>query len=221
MKKKFFKEGEDEELDFEETFPGLNDVYNYILSKIELRKIYLFEPIYSSSILNVIANINILEKKDSKADIELIINCDGGNVQDCLALIDVMDNCQCDIKTVILGRAASAACLIASNGSPGKRFAGKNAEFMFHEAYSTIPEVRRSQMNYWRKEFDRMEKKCNKILSRNTGQSEKIITEMFLSTNMDNWLTAQEAKKFGIIDKILSSRRKIFPEKIEEEDLDG
>jgi len=192
---------------------------NIIGAKLDQRKIYLFDFIETPSILRVIENIHYLEKKSKKADIALYINSDGGYVEDCMALIDVMDTSPCHIKTIVLGKAASAACLIASNGSQGKRYAGRNSEFMYHESLATLEEVKASQMNYWRKEFERIEKKCNQMFSKNTGQDLNIIAEMFLNRNLDNWMTAKEAKKFGIIDHILPARRrtKLDEEIIEEE----
>ena len=183
-----------------------------LIDRLDNRMVYLFGEIEQSTILDVIAQIHILEKK-SNEDITLFINSDGGYISDCLALIDVMNSSLCDIHTVVLGRAASAACLVASNGTIGKRFAGKNSEFMYHEATSFLPEVKPSQMSYFAKEFARIEQKCNRLFMQNTGRCLDDIKEVFLSSYLDRWMAAREAKQFGIVDKILTSKRKVFLEK--------
>jgi len=185
------------------------DLMEMIGSKIDQRRIYLFGPVDTESILSVIESIHFLEQKDKNQDIELYINSDGGYVDDCFALIDVMDVSPCDIKVVVLGRAASAACLIASNGTQGKRYSGRNAEFMYHESTGDLPPVRPSEMKYWKEEMTRIENKCNRIFSRNTGQSLKIINDMFSNRHLDRWMIPLEAKKFGIIDKILPVKKRI------------
>lgn len=171
------------------------------------RKIYLFGEIDQDNILSVIHHIHVLEKK-SDEDIDLYINSEGGYVYDCLALIDVMDASNCDIRTVVVGNAASAACLIASNGTPGKRFAGKNAEFMFHEAESIIG-VKNSNIEQHRFDIRRRQKKITSIFSKNTGKPIEDIDKMFYCVNLDKLMSASEAKKFGIVDKILKNKRKI------------
>lgn len=177
--------------------------------RVDQRRIYLFGPVDTISILSVVQAIHIFEAKDKKKDIELFINSDGGFVDDCFALIDAMDASPCDIKTVILGRAASAACLIASNGTLGKRYSGRNAEFMYHESSGDLPQVKLSEMKYWKEEMTRIENKCNKVFSRNTGQTLTVINEMFSNRHLDRWMTPSEARKFGIIDKILPVKRAV------------
>jgi ATP-dependent Clp protease protease subunit len=177
------------------------------LDRIESRKIYLWGDVCKENILNVIFQIHMLEAKGDE-DIELIINSDGGYVVDCFALIDVMDSSSCDFKVTVLGMAASAACLIASNGTPGKRYAGKNAEFMFHEVMATGQQIRSSDLQYIKEETDRPQKKFNKIFSRNTGQAVKTIEKIFYGRKQDRYMTASEAKTFGIIDRIIPQKRR-------------
>lgn len=189
--------------DGSESFPDFNfsdiiDVYE----KNNIRKCYLFGEINSYSVLNIIMSIDFLESLDSKEEISIIINSSGGYIPDCLALIDAMDNCSCRIKTVVFGQASSAACLIASNGDPELRFSGENSEFMYHEGLSFIPEVKLSQMPYYFDESIRLEEKCNKIFCRNTGRTIDEIKDSFLRRETDKFMTAKEAKNFGIIDKV-------------------
>lgn len=188
-----------------EDFSSLYEIFG---TKIEQRNLYLFSQVDSESMLSLIEGIHFFENKSKEKDINLYINSDGGYVDDCLALIDVMDSSPCDIRTIVLGRAASAACLISSNGTIGKRIAGKNADFMFHESYGMLPEVRGTELPYWKNEFERTENKIRKIFSKNTGQPIDKIVETFLSKNLDRWMTALEAHKFGIIDKIMTSKRR-------------
>ena len=178
-----------------------------ILEKMDDRKIFLFEDINKKSILNIINQIYLLERRNDE-DIELIINSDGGFVADCIALIDVMNASKCDFKTVVLGVAASAACLIAANGTPGKRWAGRNAEFMFHEAYETVAEIRSSDLRYIVKETQRTQQKINRIFSKCTGRSIAEISEIFYGTSRDTYMNAEEARKFGMVDKILRVKRR-------------
>jgi len=181
-------------------------LYDFI-EKIEQRRIYLFGDIDTERIQYVIQQMHIMERR-SEDDIELIINSDGGFVSDSLALIDIMDSSRCDVSTVVVGVAASAACLIASNGTYGKRFAGRSADFMYHETYSSMFDVRPSEVRYWHGEFKRTENKCLSIFARNTKKTIKKIKSIFYSTHLDRFMTSIEAKKFGIIDHVLPVRKK-------------
>lgn len=178
------------------------------MSSFETRAVYLVGDINETSIFSLINHIHILENKDPNLDITIYINSDGGMVQDCLALIDVMDSSPCDVSTHTLGRAASAACLIASNGTQGKRYAGKNAEFMFHEIYGDVSDLKYSDMLYYKNLFKRQLKTVNRIFSKNTGKSNKDIKATFMDDDLDKWMNAAEAKKFGIIDKVILGKRK-------------
>lgn len=172
------------------------------------RSVYFFGMVNRASVLSAIAQIHFCESLDPNQDITLYINSEGGYISDCFALIDVMDNCKCDISTVVLGTAASAACLIASNGTKGKRYAGKNSEFMYHESYGDLADVTHSQMPYYIRQFSRTQQKLDKIFRRNTGKSMKEIKKKFLEKNLDRYMSSTEARDFGIVDKILASRRR-------------
>lgn len=177
------------------------------MERIEQRRIYLFGDIDTEKIQYVIQQIHVMERR-SDDDIELIINSDGGYVSDSLALIDAMDTSLCDVATTVVGVAASAACLIASNGTYGKRSAGRSSDFMYHETYGSMFDVRPSEVRYWHGEFKRTENKCLIIFARNTKKTIKKIKSIFYSTHLDRFMTSTEAKKFGIIDFILPVRRK-------------
>lgn len=172
------------------------------------RSIYLFGIVNRQNILSVIAQIHFCETLSNKDDITLYINSEGGYIGDCFALIDVMDHCKCDISTVVLGTAASAACLIASNGTKGKRLAGRNAEFMYHESYGDLMDVSQSQLPYYVQQFTRTQKKLDQIFRRNTGKSMNEIRKKFLEKKLDKYMNSTEARDFGIIDKVLPSRRR-------------
>lgn len=171
------------------------------------RSIYFFGSVDKQSVLNAISQIHLCESM-GKEDIFMYINSDGGFINDCFALIDVMDNSPCDINTIVLGTAASAACIIASNGTSGKRFAGKNSEIMYHESYGNWFEVKSSEINYYAQELIKTQERCDAILKRNTGKTTSEIKKCFLEKRLDKFMTAKEAKEFGIIDEILSTRRR-------------
>jgi ATP-dependent Clp protease protease subunit len=146
-------------------------------------------------------------EQKSNEDITLIINSDGGYINDCFALIDIMDSSKCDIGVVVLGIAASAACLIASNGTQGKRVAGKNSEFMFHEVTGFPYEIKKSDLEYIKKETVKHQKKFSQIFARNTGQAIRTIEKIFYGQK-DRYMNSSEAKQFGIVDKILIQRKR-------------
>lgn len=177
-----------------------------IIGSMETRCIYLYGFINEQNIMSAINQIHTLETTDD-SDINLYINSDGGFLNDCFALIDVMDTSPCDVATYTVGRAASAACLIASNGTKGKRFCGKNAQFMYHEPYGDLYDVKGSDVPYYDKMFRKDNQRANKILSQNTGQNVKDIKEMFFQPRLDKWMGAREALKFGIVDKIMKKRK--------------
>jgi len=199
-------QGNEKEIEIDEStfFDFINT-----FSSAETRAVYLVGDIDEINIFSLIRQIHALEKKTPKLDITIYINSDGGVVHDCLALIDVMNSSPCDIVTYTLGRAASAACLIASNGTPGKRYAGKNAEFMFHEIYGDVSALKYSDIPYYKEMFKRQTKTISRIFSRNTGKSQKEIKATFMKDNLDKWMSAMEAKKFGIVDKVIVGKRKV------------
>ena len=178
-----------------------------IVDRFKNRRVYLFGDICTFNILVVVNQIHILENRDPDTEIDLYINSGGGYVIDCLALIDTMDASPCDFKVTVLGMAASAACLIASNGTPGMRYAGRNSEFMFHEVSGPVPDMKMSELEYYGKETKRVQDKFNRIFTRNTGLSITQMKKEFYRP-MDKFLTATEARKFGIVDHVLTPRRK-------------
>ena len=171
-----------------------------------LRKVYLFGEVNTHSIWSVISQVHALES-ESNEDIELYINSGGGYVVDCFALVDVMNSSPCDFKTIVVGQAASAACLIASNGACGKRYAGRNSEFLWHEVFGAIPEVRHSDLAFLKKETKRPQEKFNRIFSQNTGRAIKEIQESFYQQR-DRFMSAQQAKEFGIFDLFLRHKKR-------------
>ena len=172
-----------------------------------LRKVYLFGEVNTRSILNVVSQIHLMEA-DNNEDIEIYINSAGGYVIDCFALVDVMNSSPCDFKTIVIGQAASAACLIASNGTSGKRYAGRNAEFLWHEVFGAIPELRHSEIAFWKRETKRPQEKFNRIFSQNTGRTLKEINDNFYNNKMESYLSAQQAKDFGIIDHLMRHKKR-------------
>jgi ATP-dependent Clp protease protease subunit len=171
------------------------------------RKVYFFGDVDKASVLSAICQINFFEKIGPGEDIEIVINSGGGSVTDCFALIDAMNISNCDFRILVLGQAASAACLIASNGTKGKRRSGKNAEFMFHEIISDIPPARTSEVVHYKDGIVRIQKRFSEVFSKNVGRSEKEIKDMFYR-DKEKFMTASEARKFGIIDRVCRGKRK-------------
>jgi ATP-dependent Clp protease protease subunit len=195
---------EDESFDSNQPMLQLLESMN---GKPPLRKVYLFGEVNTRSIWSVISQIHLMEA-DGSEDIELYINSGGGYVIDCFALVDVMNSSSCDFQTIVVGQAASAACLIASNGSCGKRYAGRNSEFLWHEVFGAIPEVRHSEIAFWKRETKRPQEKFNRIFSQNTGRTIKEINDNFYNNRMDACFSAQQAKEFGVVDHLLHHKKR-------------
>ena len=139
-----------------------------------------------------------MASKKSKNDISLYINSQGGEVNAAMAILDTMNHIKCDVRTVCVGQAASAAAVILSCGTKGKRSALRNAEIMVHQPHGGV-EGQTTDVAIAAKRMENMKKSLNKILSTNTG---KKIEEINKAVERDNFMTAEEARRFGIIDVV-------------------
>ena len=175
------------------------DIYSRLL---EDRIVFLNGEIDDDSANLVIAQLIYLEGKDPDKDIMMYINSPGGSVVAGLAIYDTMNYIKCDVSTICVGLAASMAAILLSSGTKGKRFALPNSEVMIHQPLGGY-QGQASDIKIHAEHMMRTRKLINKILSENTGVSIDTIEK---DTDRDNFMTADEAKKYGLIDKVYSKR---------------
>lgn len=175
------------------------DIYSRLLKE---RIIFLGGPIEDYSANLVIAQLLFLEAEDPKKDIQLYVNSPGGSVTAGLAILDTMNYVKPDISTVCVGIAASAAAVILSAGKKGKRFALPNSEVMIHQPWGGA-QGQATDIEITAKHILATRERLNKILAKNTGQDVKKIEK---DVERDYFMSADEAKKYGIVDEIYKSR---------------
>ncbi|MCK5084191.1 MAG: ATP-dependent Clp protease proteolytic subunit [Candidatus Pacebacteria bacterium] len=172
------------------------DIYSRLLKD---RIIFLGGPINDAVANTVIAQLLFLEKQDDKADVMIYINSPGGVVTSALAIYDTMNYVKCDVSTVCIGMAASAASLLLSSGAKGKRLVLPNAEVMIHQVMGGA-EGQASDIEISAKHILKIKDRLNKILAKNTGQS---LEKVEKDSDRDFYMNAEEAKKYGVVDKIV------------------
>jgi len=178
------------------------DIFSRLLKE---RIVFLGMPIDDQVANLVIAQLLFLEHEDPDKDIYLYINSPGGNVESALAIYDTMQFIKPDVQTIAIGIAASAAALLLAAGSQGKRIALPNAQILIHQIWVSSPGVagQVKDVEITTKHLVDLKNRVNQILAKHTGQPlEKIEKD----TDRDFWMTAEEAKNYGIIDKIISKR---------------
>jgi len=172
------------------------DIYSRLLKE---RIIFLGEPIDDAVANTVIAQLLFLDAENNKADIKIYVNSPGGSVTSALALYDTIQHVKSDVATICLGQAASAAAVLLASGAKGKRYALPNARVMIHQVMGGV-EGQQKDIEIQAKEIFRIKNQINQILAKHTGQPVKKIDT---DTDRDFWMTAEDAKKYGIIDKII------------------
>ena len=172
------------------------DIYSRLLRD---RIIMLSGPIDDNSANIVIAQLIFLANEDPKKDIMLYINSPGGSVSSAMAMYDTMNYIKPDVSTICIGLAASAAAVILSSGAKGKRFCLLNSEVMIHQVMGGA-EGQASDIEIVARHILKTKAKLNDILAKNTG---KKATEIEKDSDRDNYMSAEEAKKYGLIDAIL------------------
>ncbi len=175
------------------------DIYSRLL---EDRIIFLSGEIDDAVANTVVAQLIYLEAKDLSKDISLYINSPGGSVSAGLAIYDTMNYIKCDVSTICIGMAASMGAFLLSSGAKGKRFALPNSEIMIHQPLGGA-QGQASDIKIAADHILRTKKKLNNILARNTGRS---IEEIERDTDRDNYLSAEEAKAYGLIDTVYYKR---------------
>ena len=173
------------------------DIYSRLLRD---RIIFLGGPIEDNMANLIIAQLLFLQSEDSKKDISLYINSPGGSVTSTLAIVDTMKFIKPDVSTFCVGIAASGAALVLSAGAKGKRFVLPNAEIMIHQPLMSGVEGQATDIAITAKQIIKTKEKLNKMLAENTGQP---LTKIENDVERDFFMSADEAKKYGIIDKIL------------------
>ena len=173
------------------------DIYSRLLNE---RIIFLGGPIDDHVANLVIAQLLYLDHTDSKKDIHLYINSPGGSVTAGLAILDTMNFVKSDVSTICVGIAASMGAVLLSAGAKGKRFTLPNSEVMIHQVMGGT-EGQASDIAINAKHILRTKETLNKILAKNTGQS---VSQIEKDSDRDYWMTADEAKKYGVIDEIVA-----------------
>ncbi len=176
------------------------DIYSRLLKE---RIVFLGTPIEDSIASLVIAQLLFLEADDDKKDIYLYINSPGGIITSGMGVYDTMQYIKPDVATICLGQAASMAAFLLAGGTKGKRSALPNSRIMLHQPLGGA-EGQASDIKIQADEILRMKKQLNTILAKNTGQTQKKIET---DTDRNNFMSSTEAKKYGIIDTILTKRK--------------
>ena len=172
------------------------DIYSRLLKD---RIIFLGEEVNDVSANLIVAQLLFLEAEDPSKDIQLYINSPGGSVTAGMAIYDTMQYIKCDVSTICLGMAASMGAFLLSSGAKGKRYALPNSTIMIHQP-SGGAQGQATEIQIVADQIAKTKKKLNEILSANTGQPLEIVEK---DTDRDNYLTAEEAKAYGLIDEII------------------
>ena len=175
------------------------DIFSRLLKE---RIVFLGEEVKQTTSSMIVAQMMFLEAEDPDKDIHFYINSPGGSVTDGYAIYDTMHYVKCDVATYCMGMAASMGAFLLAGGEKGKRFALPNAEVMIHQPLGGT-KGQATEIEIAAKQILRTRENLNRILSENTGRP---IEEIARDTERDNWMTAQEALDYGLIDKIITSR---------------
>ena len=175
------------------------DIFSRLLKE---RIIFLGEEVTDASASLIIAQLLFLESEDPDKDINLYINSPGGSVTAGMAIYDTMNYIQCDVSTMCVGLAASMGAFLLAGGAKGKRFVLPNAEIMIHQP-SGGAKGQATDIQIVAENILKIKARLNKILSENTGQP---LEQIQIDTERDNYMTAEQAKEYGIIDSIITKR---------------
>ena len=175
------------------------DIFSRLLND---RIVMLNEEVNSATASVIVAQLLFLEAQDPDKDIQFYINSPGGSITDGMAIYDTMQYIKCDVSTICIGLGASMAAFLLSAGTKGKRYALPNAEIMIHQP-SAGTQGQVTDMAIHLKRFEFIKKRMNTIMAANTGKS---IEEITAACERDNFMTAEEAKEFGLIDKVIANR---------------
>ena len=175
------------------------DIFSRLLND---RIIMLTEEVNNQTASLVVAQLLYLEGQDPTKDISLYINSPGGSVTDGMSIYDTMNYIKCDVSTICMGIAASMGAFLLSAGAKGKRYALPNSDIMIHQPSGGAQGQATDMLIHTQHIID-TKKKLNEILAANTGQPYDVIAK---DTERDNFMTAQEALEYGLIDKVITNR---------------
>ena len=175
------------------------DIYSRLLND---RIIFLADEVNDTTASLVVAQLLYLEAQDPDKDIDLYINSPGGSISAGMAIYDTMNFIKCDVSTICIGMAASMGAFLLSAGTKGKRIALPNSEIMIHQPLGGM-QGQASDIKIHADHIIRIKEKMNRILAENTGKSYE---QVCLDTDRDNYLTAEQALEYGIIDKVIDKR---------------
>ena len=175
------------------------DIFSRLLND---RIVFLGEEVNDTTASLVVAQLLYLEAQDPDKDIQMYINSPGGSVTAGMAIYDTMQYIKCDVSTICIGMAASMGAFLLSCGAKGKRIALPNAEIMIHQP-SAGTQGQITDMAIHLKRLEVIKKRMNHILAENTGKS---VEQVSADTERDHWLTAAEAKEYGLIDQVIYQR---------------
>lgn len=175
------------------------DIFSRLLND---RIVFLGEEVNATTASLVVAQLLYLEAQDPDKDIQFYINSPGGSVTDGMAIYDTMQYIKCDVSTICIGMAASMGAFLLSSGAKGKRLALPNAEIMIHQP-SAGTQGQITDMAIHLKRLKIIKKRMNHILADNTGKPLEVVTA---DCERDNFMSAEEAKEYGLIDKVIYTR---------------
>ncbi|MBO4766796.1 MAG: ATP-dependent Clp endopeptidase proteolytic subunit ClpP [Lachnospiraceae bacterium] len=175
------------------------DIYSRLLKD---RIIFLGEEVNEVTASLVVAQLLFLESEDPGKDICLYINSPGGSVSAGLAIYDTMQYIKCDVSTICIGMAASMGAFLLAGGAKGKRYALPNAEIMIHQPLGGA-QGQATEIEIAAKHILATKEKLNRMLAENCGKPYEVVAA---DTDRDNWMTSEEAKEYGLIDKVIVSR---------------
>ena len=175
------------------------DIFSRLLND---RIVFLGEEVNATTASLVVAQLLYLEAQDPDKDIQFYINSPGGSVTDGMAIYDTMQYIKCDVSTICIGMAASMGAFLLSSGAKGKRLALPNAEIMIHQP-SAGTQGQITDMAIHLKRLEIIKKRMNHILADNTGKPLEVVTA---DCERDNFMSAEEAEEYGLIDKVIYTR---------------
>ncbi|MBE6896145.1 MAG: ATP-dependent Clp endopeptidase proteolytic subunit ClpP [Ruminococcaceae bacterium] len=176
--------------------------YDIFSRLLEDRIIFLGEEVNDVSANLVVAQLLFLENEDPEKDISLYINSPGGSITAGMAIYDTMQYIKCDVSTICIGMAASMGAFLLSSGAKGKRFALPNSEIMIHQPLGGF-QGQATDIKIHADRIIKIKSDLNRILAENTGKPLEIIER---DTERDNFMTAQQALEYGLVDKVISKR---------------
>ena len=175
------------------------DIFSRLLND---RIIFLSEEVNDTTASLIVAQLLYLEAQDPDKDIQFYINSPGGSVTAGMAIYDTMQYVKCDVSTICIGMAASMGAFLLSSGAKGKRYALPNAEIMIHQP-SAGTQGQITDMSLHLKRLETIKKRLNHILAENTGKDVETVTA---DCERDNFMSAEEALAYGLIDKVITKR---------------